>query len=210
MAYRCDSKPVECSPVDEPCSSFQPVAVTRYSSSPRIPRRGRLSAGLLMYRWRAGQLEVFLARPGGPWFPHRDHDIWTIPKGEVESGEELLGAAMREFQEEVGLVPQPPFLPLGSIRQRGGKTIHAWAFAGDWDESEPLQTSLVEIEWPAGSGRWAVWPEIDRAGFFGLTEARSRMKLAQHPFLDRLRLAVQADRAFRGGDRVAEGVRAIP
>ena len=139
-----------------------------------------------MYRWQRRGLEVFLARPGGPWFPRREHDIWTIPKGEVEPGEDLIVAATREFQEEVGLTPQGPYLELGSIRQRGGKTVHAWAFEGDWDASRPIQTSMVEIEWPPGTGTWSVWPEIDRAAFFGLEVARTHMKCAQQPFLDRL------------------------
>jgi len=139
-----------------------------------------------MYRWRQSDLEVFLARPGGPWFPHREHDIWTIPKGEVEPGEDLFEAAVREFQEEVGLAAHGPFLELGSIRQKGGKTVHAWAFEGDWESDRPIQTTLVEIEWPPGSGEWSVWPEIDRASFFSLPTARDHMKLAQQLFLDRL------------------------
>jgi len=143
-----------------------------------------------MFRLRAGGIEVFLARPGGPWFPHRERDIWTIPKGEVEPGEDLMAAATREFQEEVGLVPHGPYWGLGSIRQRGGKTIHAWGFEGEWDASQPIQTSKVEIEWPPGSGQWSVWPEIDRAAFFPLAEAHEYMKIAQHPFLERLAAAV--------------------
>lgn len=160
--------------------------MTRYSTNGRIPRRGRVSAGLLMYRWVQGELEVFLAKPGGPWFPNREYDIWTIPKGEVEPGEDLFEAAVREFQEEVGLTSNGPYLELGSIKQRGGKTVHAWAFEGNWDPSQPIQTSRVEIEWPAGSGEWSVWPEIDRASFFKLPAARHHMKFAQQPFLDRL------------------------
>jgi predicted NUDIX family NTP pyrophosphohydrolase len=160
--------------------------MTRYPTNSRPIRRGKVSAGLLMYRVSGGHLEVFLARPGGPWFPHRQQDIWTIPKGEVESGEELLGAAVREFHEEVGLDAHGPFVSLGSIRQRGGKTVHAWAFEGNWDSGSPLQTSMVEVEWPAGSGRWSTWPEIDEVAFFSLKDARSHMKLAQQPFLDRL------------------------
>ncbi|MFM7103140.1 MAG: NUDIX domain-containing protein [Verrucomicrobiota bacterium] len=155
-------------------------------------RRARVSAGLLMFRRRGSRVEVFIAHPGGPWFPHRDQDIWTIPKGELESGEELLSAAIREFREEVGLEPSGPYLELGSIRQRGGKTVHAWAFEGDWEEGRQLQTSLIEVEWPPGSGRWERWPEIDRAAFFDLDAARERLKQAQHPLLDRLLAALQA------------------
>jgi predicted NUDIX family NTP pyrophosphohydrolase len=139
-----------------------------------------------MYRQRDGLLEVFIAHPGGPWFPHRDYDVWTIPKGELEPGEDLLAAAIREFQEEVGVEPRGPFMELGSIRQRGGKTVHAWAFEGDYDEEAPLRSNLVEIEWPPGSGRWERWPELDKVGFFTLNSARERLKLTQHPLLDRL------------------------
>lgn len=167
--------------------------VTRYFSNNRAPRRGRVSAGLLMFRRTQGKLEVFLARPGGPWFPNRDHDIWTIPKGEVEPGEDLMDAAIREFREEVGIDPHGPFLELGSVRQRGGKTVHAWGFEGDWDDSVPIRTTQVEVEWPAGSGMWSLWPEIDRAAFFPLSAARDCMKVAQQPFLDRLAAAIGPD-----------------
>jgi predicted NUDIX family NTP pyrophosphohydrolase len=149
-------------------------------------RRSRISAGLLMYRLKGGTLEVFIAHPGGPWFPNRDTDIWTIPKGEIEPGEEPLQAAVREFVEEVGIPPHGPYLELGAIKQRGGKTVHAWAFAGDWEESDGIRSNEVDVEWPPGSGKWARWPEIDRASFFNLSEARRRMKEAQHPLLDRL------------------------
>jgi predicted NUDIX family NTP pyrophosphohydrolase len=173
-----------------------PTSVTRYFSNNRVPRRGRVSAGLLMFRRGVGGLEVFLARPGGPWFPNRDHDIWTIPKGEVEPGEDLMEAAVREFREEVGIDPLGPFLELGSVRQRGGKTVHAWGFEGDWDDSVPIRTTQVEVEWPAGSGQWSLWPEIDRATFFPVSGARDHMKVAQQPFLDRLAEAVRQPARF--------------
>jgi predicted NUDIX family NTP pyrophosphohydrolase len=153
-------------------------------------RRARVSAGLLMYRTRGGETEVFIARPGGPWFPNREQDVWTIPKGELEVGEDLLAAAIREFEEEVGIKPSGPYTELGSIRQKGGKTVHAWAFQGDWDETQPLRSNRVQVEWPPGSGRWAEWPEIERAGFFGIPEARERLKSTQHPLLDRLLAAL--------------------
>ena len=139
-----------------------------------------------MYRQQDGELQVFIARPGGPWFPNKEHDVWTIPKGEVEPGEELLDAAVREFQEEVGITAQGPYLELGSIRQKGGKTVHAWAFTGDWEDGRPIQSNTVEVEWPPGSGRWSAWPEIDHAAFFTLPAARERMKFTQQPLLDRL------------------------
>ncbi|HTI71154.1 MAG TPA: NUDIX domain-containing protein [Candidatus Limnocylindria bacterium] len=156
-------------------------------------RRSRISAGLLMYRLRSGLLEVFIAHPGGPWFPNRDNDVWTIPKGEIEPGEEPIQAAMREFMEEVGIEPKGPYIELGAIKQRGGKTVHAWAFEGDWEETEGIRSNEVEVEWPPGSGRWSRWPEIDRAAFFRLTDARQRMKMAQHPLLDRLAKVLHAD-----------------
>jgi len=149
-------------------------------------RHSRVSAGLLMYRLNSGALEVFIAHPGGPWFPHRDHGIWTIPKGEIEPGESALDAARREFTEEVGITSTPPFIELGSIRQRGGKTVFAWAFEGQWDSTQGIESNCIDVEWPAGSGHWSSWPEIDRAGFFSPAAAKERMKLAQHPFIDRL------------------------
>ena len=155
-------------------------------------RRSRVSAGLLMYRLQQGTLEVFIARPGGPWFPNRDSDFWTIPKGEVEVGESLLEAAIREFQEEVGIAPSGPYLPLGSIRQKGGKTVHAWAFAGEWD-GLPIRSNLIHVEWPPGSGTFSTWPEIETAAFFDLQHARERMKVAQQPLLERLTEALRTE-----------------
>ena len=146
----------------------------------------RISAGLLMYRLRASRLEVFLAHPGGPLFQRKDEGFWSIPKGEIEPGEPLLAAAKREFAEEVGLEPSGEFLELGVIRQQGGKLVHAWAFAGDWEESQPLQSNPFEMEWPPGSGQRCAFPEIDRVGFFSLEDARHKLKESQHPFLDRL------------------------
>ncbi len=139
-----------------------------------------------MYRQREGELQVFIARPGGPWFPNKERDLWTIPKGEVEAGEALLVAAIREFQEEVGIVPHGPYHELGSIRQKGGKTVHAWAFAGDWPDGEPIHSNLIQVEWPPGSGELSTWPEIERAEFFTLPAAREKMKVTQQTLLDRL------------------------
>ena len=153
-------------------------------------RRARVSAGLLMYRVVGGRLEVFIAHPGGPWFPNRDLDVWTIPKGELEEGEDLQAAAIREFQEEVGIQPHGPYIELGSIKQKGGKTVHAWAFKGDWDESQPIASNRIRVEWPPGSGVWGEWPEVDRAGFFAAAEARAKLKSTQHPLLDRLVVAL--------------------
>jgi predicted NUDIX family NTP pyrophosphohydrolase len=150
----------------------------------------KISAGLLMYRIRDGQLEVFLAHPGGPFLKHKDEGHWSIPKGEPEPGEDLLSAAIREFEEEVGLKASGEFVPLDSIRQKGGKTVHAWGFAGDWPEGQVHRCNTFELEWPPRSGRMQHFPEIDRVEIFSIPEARRKLKETQHPFLDRLAAAL--------------------
>lgn len=148
------------------------------------------SAGLLMYRHTAaGALEVLLAHPGGPYWQAKDEGAWTLPKGEYETTEEALAAARREFAEETGFKPVPPFLPLGEIVQKSGKRITAWAFEGDCDPAR-LVSNEFEIEWPPRSGHRQRYPEIDRVGWFGLDEARRRMNAAQGVLLDRLAAAV--------------------
>ncbi len=139
-----------------------------------------------MYRICNGRLEVFLAHPGGPLFRAKDEGHWSIPKGEVPPGEALLDTARREFEEETGLQPRGPYLELGSIRQKGGKLVHAWAFAGDWDERRPVRSNTFEMEWPPGSGIRRRFPEVDRAGFFPITEARRKLKSTQWPLIERL------------------------
>ena len=139
-----------------------------------------------MYRLRDGQVELFLAHPGGPIFRRKDYGHWTIPKGEVQRDEELLDTAKREFEEEVGIKPDGEFLPLGWIRQKGGKIVHAWAFAGEWTDSHQHICNTFTMEWPPGSGRLQAFPEIDRVEFFRLREAREKLKDTQHPFIDRL------------------------
>ncbi len=140
-----------------------------------------------MFRRRAGETEVFLAHPGGPYFQHRDEGSWTIPKGEPEPGEELLETAKREFMEEVGApAMSEAFHPIGWIRQKGGKIVHAWAFEGDWPEGKAVESMTFKLEWPPGSGRERSFPEVDRATFFKLNEARVRIKSTQAPFIDRL------------------------
>lgn len=140
------------------------------------------SAGLLMYRVRGGVLEVLLAHPGGPFWKNKEAGAWTIPKGEIEPGDEPLATARREFEEETGFKPEGPFYPLGVITQKAGKKIHAWAFRGDCDPSA-LRSNLVEIEWPPRSGRKMQIPEIDRAAFFDLRAAAEKINPAQAEFL---------------------------
>jgi predicted NUDIX family NTP pyrophosphohydrolase len=151
-----------------------------------------------MYRIRGGALEVFLAHPGGPFFARKDAGHWTIPKGEIEPGEEMLAAAVREFKEETGIDAHGPFLEIGSIRQRGGKTVHAWAFAGNWEASTPITSTLMRLEWPPGSGLMEQVPEIDRAQFFALDEARRRIKDTQYPLLERLAAALKLETGCLG------------
>jgi predicted NUDIX family NTP pyrophosphohydrolase len=145
----------------------------------------KISAGLLMYRDTDHDLEVLLVHPGGPYWQRKDNGVWTIPRGEVENGEDYLTAAIREFQEETGWQPQGPYLPLGEVRLRSGKAIHAWAFCGSFDPAS-LRSNLFEIEWPPKSGRRQQFPEIDRAGFFTMVEARKKIRIPELPFLDRL------------------------
>jgi predicted NUDIX family NTP pyrophosphohydrolase len=146
----------------------------------------RVSAGILLHRHRGGRLEVLLAHPGGPFHANRDLGAWTIPKGEVEPGEDVVDVARREFAEETGHPsPADEPTPLGTIRQRGGKLVHAWALRGDLDPAA-AHSNTFSLEWPPRSGRLESFPEIDRVAWFDLGEARLRLKDAQVAFLDRL------------------------
>jgi predicted NUDIX family NTP pyrophosphohydrolase len=150
-----------------------------------MAKRANVSAGLLLYRRRGGGLEVFLAHPGGPFWAHRDLGAWTLPKGVVEPGEEPLTAARREFEEETGIHAEGPFLPLGSIRQKAGKLVHAWAWEGDADPAT-ITSNTMRVEWPRGSGRWQVYPEVDRCSWFDIETAKRRILPAQAELIDRL------------------------
>jgi predicted NUDIX family NTP pyrophosphohydrolase len=147
---------------------------------------GKTSAGLLMYRRREGGLEVYLAHPGGPFFTHKDWGAWGIPKGELETAEAMLDAAVREFYEETGITAAGPYLPLGSVVLASGKTVYAWAFAGDCDDSMPPASNSFALEWPPKSGHQQFFPEIDQARFFPVPLARRKITPAQAPFIDRL------------------------
>lgn len=176
--------------------------------------RSRISAGILLYRRIDGPLEVLLAHPGGPFFVRKDEGHWTIPKGEIDAGEAdtgdtaardtdasgsdpatsddlLLAVARREFAEETGQdAPIGPGLPLGSIVQKGGKVVHAWAFEGDLDPAMATSNTF-DLIWPPGSGRTESFPEIDRVAWFGLDEARRRVKPTQILLIDRLEAALR-------------------
>ncbi|MCE9604930.1 MAG: NUDIX domain-containing protein [Planctomycetia bacterium] len=145
----------------------------------------RVSAGLLMYRRRDGMLEVLLVHPGGPFFTNKDEGAWSIPKGEVVPEEELLACARREFQEELGFAPDGPFHALAPVKQKGGKTVHAWAFPGECDPSSVVGNT-VRMAWPPRSGRTIEFPEIDRAEFFDVATAKRKINVGQMPLLDEL------------------------
>jgi predicted NUDIX family NTP pyrophosphohydrolase len=144
------------------------------------------SAGLLLYRIRNGNLEVFLIHPGGPFWAKKDLGVWSIPKGEIDEGEEPLGAARREFEEETGFRPEGIFRELTPVRQRSGKIVHAWAVEGDCDPTA-LRSNTFTLEWPPRSGRMQEIPEVDRAGWFDLDAARKKILEGQRGLLDELR-----------------------
>ena len=150
----------------------------------------RVSAGLLMFRRNRG-LELFLVHPGGPFFRNKDEGAWSIPKGEVEEGDEPLKAALREFSEETGAPPpEGDVVPLGEIRQKGGKRVLAWAVEGDLDPSS-VKSNTFELEWPPRSGRRERFPEVDRADFFPPDLARRKLNPAQAELVDRLERKLQ-------------------
>lgn len=144
----------------------------------------KVSAGLLLYRKRKG-LEVFLVHPGGPFWAKKDAGAWSLPKGEIHAGEDPLVTARREFTEETGFEIAGEFTPLEPVRQSGGKVVHAWAVEGDCDASLVTSNNFT-MEWPPKSGRMREFPEVDRAEWFSIDEARTRINPAQAAFLDQL------------------------
>jgi predicted NUDIX family NTP pyrophosphohydrolase len=147
--------------------------------------RNSQSAGLLLFRRRIADLEVLLAHPGGPFWQNKDDGAWSIPKGLVGADEAPLSAARREFVEETGHEPLGDFFPLGEARQPGGKVVQAWAIEGDWDPAL-IRSNTFEVEWPPRSGRRRTFPEIDRAAWFGIADARRKILKGQTVFVDRL------------------------
>ncbi len=151
----------------------------------------RTSAGILLYRLRDGAVEFLLAHPGGPYFAGKDAGAWTIPKGEPEPGEELLAVARREFEEETGHpVADDPVIDLGSIVQKGGKVVFAWAVEGELDPAA-AHSNPFEMEWPPGSGTRRSFPEIDRVAWFDPVAARVSIKATQIPLLERLEATIR-------------------
>ena len=149
-----------------------------------MPKR---SAGLLVYRRTGGELEVLIVHPGGPFWAKKDEGAWSVPKGEYEPDEDPLEVALREFEEEIGAEPpdHATAVSLGELRQPSGKVVRAWAVEGDLDVSE-VRSNTFEMEWPPRSGRTQEFPEVDRAGWFGLEEAQRKLLRGQVGFLDRL------------------------
>jgi predicted NUDIX family NTP pyrophosphohydrolase len=152
----------------------------------------KVSAGLLMYRKRNGEIEVLLVHLGGPFWARKDAGAWFLPKGELNPGEEELAAAKREFHEETGLSPGLELIALGSVNHKSGKKVVAWAFEGDCDPTT-LRSNTFQMEWPPRSGKTREFPEIDRAAFFTVAAAREKMHPAEFAFLPRLSQRLSAD-----------------
>jgi predicted NUDIX family NTP pyrophosphohydrolase len=149
------------------------------------------SAGILMYRRRAdGAIEVLLGHFGGPFWRNKDDGAWAMPKGLIEPGESAEAAARREFEEELSSATSGPLLPLGRIVQKGGKSVEAFALEGDLDAGR-IESNLFTVEWPPRSGDYRSYPEIDRAGWFTIREARTKILPSQRPLLDLLLAAVE-------------------
>ena len=141
------------------------------------------SAGLLLYRRKAKDFEVFLVHPGGPFWRNKDDGAWTVPKGLIEPGEDPLAAARREFSEETGFAPNGDFVELGTFKQPGGKHVLVWAVEGDCNPAK-LISNEFEMEWPPRSGKRQRFPEVDRGGWFSIDDAREKMLIGQRPMLD--------------------------
>lgn len=153
------------------------------------------SAGILLFRRRGRGIELFLVHPGGPFFAGKDEGSWSIPKGLVDEGEEPLQAARREFLEETGTdldaCARGAPIDLGTVRQKGGKIVHAFAIEGDWPEGAAIESNTFSLEWPPRSGTTREFPEVDRAAFFPEVEAKRKLNPAQGELVDRLSEAIR-------------------
>ena len=143
------------------------------------------SAGLVIYRHKAGMLEIFLVHPGGPFWSKKDAGVWSIPKGEFEEEEDPIEAALREFTEETGVKITGDLIALDALRQPGGKTVYAWAIAGNFDPAV-IKSNTFSMEWPPKSGRVKEFPEVDRAGWFSIEEAMIKILKGQQGFIIQL------------------------
>lgn len=154
----------------------------------------KVAAGIILFRRTPESVDVLLVHPGGPFWAGKDLGAWSIPKGQPEDGEDLLDAAKRELTEETGARAEGDLLPLSSVKQPGGKTVHAWATESAFDPAQ-LKSSTFTMEWPRASGRVRTYPEVDRAEWFSLAEARRRILPGQLPLLDRLEEVVNDSKA---------------
>ncbi len=145
----------------------------------------RKSAGILLFRLKDNYLEVFLVHPGGPFWKGKEAGAWSIPKCEFNEGENPLQAAKREFEEETGQASDGNFMELKTIQQKGGKLVSAWAVEGDID-ADNIKSNTFKKEWPYKSGRWQTFPEVDKAAWFGVEEAKQKINPAQAAFIDDL------------------------
>lgn len=152
----------------------------------------KLSAGLLLYRRRDGRVEVLLVHPGGPLWSKKDEGAWSIPKGEYDTAEDPLTAAQREFHEETGCHVSGTFVPLRPLTQPSGKVISAWAVEGDLDAAS-IRSNTFSLEWPPKSGREQAFPEVDRAGWYELSHAATKLLPGQRPFLGQLQQLLKRD-----------------
>ncbi len=150
----------------------------------------KISAGLILYRRVGGELQVLLVHPGGPLWSHKDVGWWSIPKGEIAEGEDALAAARREFIEETGFAVREPFIPLTTVQLKSGKIVHAWAFEGDCDPAA-LRSNMFALQWPPRSGKTCEFPEVDRAGFFTIAQAKEKMSERQFPLVEELQRKLQ-------------------
>ena len=145
-----------------------------------------------MFRWRHGQLEVLLIHPGGPFWTKKDEGAWSIPKGEIGEQEDSLVAARREVEEETGATPDGHFIPLTPVRQAGGKVVQAWAIESDFDPAS-LTSNMFDMEWPPRTGRQQSFPEVDRAAWFTIADARTKILRGQRSLIDELSNALPRD-----------------
>jgi predicted NUDIX family NTP pyrophosphohydrolase len=149
------------------------------------------SAGILLFRRRKEQVQVFLVHPGGPFWKGKEAGAWSVPKGEFEEGEAPLEAARREFREETGQEVEGSFIPLSPIRQKGGKLVHTWAVEGDINADE-IRSNTFRQEWPYKSGQWQEFPEVDKAAWFEWEDAKTMINPAQAGLIDELRERLQS------------------
>jgi predicted NUDIX family NTP pyrophosphohydrolase len=153
-----------------------------------------IAAGLLMCRKQDNELEFFLVHPGGPFFVKKNEGVWSIPKGLPENGEDLLIAAQREFFEETGVKPSPPYQSLGTVKLKSGKIIHAWSFEGQWHAEQGVVSNIFKMEWPPSSKKFIDVPEVDKAAWMRMDEATKMINPQQIPFLTRAKTIYGEDR----------------